>query len=475
LSLYYKGEYQKSIDAFDTVIKLSPDNNDAYLLQAKDYIYLKDYKKAVELCDYVIKIKSDLQYAHGIKGWALYWDGKLSEALTSLNEAIKLDPKYETAYIHKTGVLYYQKKYQDCIDFADTAIILFPKNVQFLWYKSDCYYDSLEYEKSAKQLEEALNIESENEEIIIAIARIYYGLQEYDKSNEYTQKALNLNKNNKSAIELQGYLQDQKLPEREKIASFVERNYLYKDKVKDFDVKTKSFKAGKDLSTAEVGKYISSIKLPDDQFTFFISGNDYDEIKKAEEENQVISKQITDDSYYLTFNSFTPKIHIQFKNIIDKIENPSEKNLIIDMRNNMGGLTYVSNEILDYLLPACVTSYTIYRDGEIRTVYSNEEQIKFKKIIILVNENTASSAELLSMGLKQYLNNVVIIGKPTVGKGVGQFVYEDKEKKYMIYLVSFYWNVREKNVSVQKITPDIKITGTLEKSYLDEVMKQIKK
>lgn len=60
-------------------------------------------------------------------------------------------------------------------------------------------------------------------------------------------------------------------------------------------------------------------------------------------------------------------------------------------------------------------------------------KVKFKHIYIFVNQNSASSSELLSLGLKKYLNNVTIIGTPTVGKGVGQITFEDKNKKYYFW------------------------------------------
>ena len=129
--------------------------------------------------------------------------------------------------------------------------------------------------------------------------------------------------------------------------------------------------------------------------------------------------------------------------------------------------------MLDFLLPECVTSYLVDRDSEIYTYKSDKNQMTFKHIYIYVNENSASSSELLTLGLKTYLNNVTVIGRPTVGKGVGQTVFESKKNKYMIFLVCTYWNIKEKNISSQKIQPDINIKGNELSNYINAMNKHI--
>ena len=113
--------------------------------------------------------------------------------------------------------------------------------------------------------------------------------------------------------------------------------------------------------------------------------------------------------------------------------------------------------MLDILLPECTSSYQIERDGYISTSQSGKSYVPFKKIGILVNEKTASSSELLALGLKTYLQNVTIIGNQTAGKGVGQIVYLDRMKKYAVFLVNHYWNVMHKNVQDKGLAIDIMV------------------
>ena len=355
--------------------------------------------------------------------------------------SIDLDPKYESAYLEKVAVLYYQKDYDNCIKFAETSQKLFPKGIHFPWYKADCYSAKFQYENAIKALEEALKINPNNDSVIASIGWDYYYLQNYMKATEYAEKALKVNSKSNSAQNLKKALEKTKLPEGQRVVNFVRDYYLYYNKVQDFEGKSKEISAKQEVTVDEIKNYISSVRVKDDLYTFVVSGALYDELMKLEDTNRILSKELDASTFYIRINSFTQSTGYEFKKVLDSISKPEEKNLVIDLRDNSGGLAVPSNDILDFLLPECVTSNVIYRDGYSRPYYSDEGQTKFKKIIILVNENSASSSELLTLGLKKYLNNVVILGRPTVGKGVGQFTYEDKAKKYMIFLVNHYWNV----------------------------------
>lgn len=113
----------------------------------------------------------------------------------------------------------------------------------------------------------------------------------------------------------------------------------------------------------------------------------------------------------------------------------------------------------------------IDRNGEIYSYYSDQSQVSFKHIYVLVNGESASSAELLTLGLDTYLQNVTVIGEPTFGKGVAQITFENIKKKYMIFLVSSYWNIKEKNISDSRIQPDIYLSSDNLQDYI-KVMKE---
>lgn len=475
IAQYRLGEYEDSNESLDKAFELDNKNVDTLVLKARNLVMLGENDKALELCGKALALNSNSDFAYNIKAYALQGEGKYQEALEAVNKSIELDPKYEDAYITKASLLYDMKNYEECIAAAGKAQELFPKNEEFPWYAADCYYKQNKYEEAIKQYEKVLKINPKNDTAYAYMGLQYYYLQNYDKALECAQSALKLNSYNRYAAQVKKMAEEAKQPEAQRVVNFFKTNYLYFDKVKDFDKKSAEFMGKQNVTAEDVKGFIGSLKLNEDVFTYVLSGQYYDEMIKEENTSQVTSRAMENNGHYIRINAFTKTVGADFKKAVDGIQNPESKTLIIDLRENGGGLAEPSNYILDLLLPQCVTSYTVDRDGYIDQNYSDENQIKFKKILILVNENSASSSELLTLGLKKYLNNVVIIGQPTVGKGVGQNVFENKEKKYMIFLVNFYWNVKEQNIAGSKITPDVILQGTTDADFFTEVERQMAK
>ena len=431
-------------------------------------------ENARNLCDKSISI-DNTPFAYDTKGLSYVYEYDYPKAIECFEQAIKLDPSFEDSYTNKIYCLYQQKKYSKCIEFANQALELFQDNQDIPWYIGDCYTALLDSDKAIEYYKKALETNPKTTSLIVTIGWEYFSLQDYDKATEYLNKAKEISPNDESVLYLESQLEKQKLPEAERIVDFVKENYLYFDKVNNFEKLAEQFKAKDKVDINDIAQFIDSVRLRDDIFTFFIHGDEYDLIKREESISQVESKELESNIHYIKIKSFTESVSWEFKEIIDRIENPEDKVLVIVLRDNTGGVTSSSTDILNYLLPECTTSYIVYRDGSMYPYYSDKSFVKFKKILVLVNEYSASSSEILALGLKKYLNNVVIIGHTTVGKGVGQLVYEDKTKKYMIYLVGFYWNVMEENIMEKRITPDVYVKGSDDSSYIKEIKRQASK
>jgi len=468
IAQYYFGD-QDCLDSFDQAIKLNPKYEDPIIWKATVYMELGENDQALELCDQALSINPNSFFALNIKGQVYDQLGRYKDAINALNQSIEINIGYEDSYISKIAVLYGAKNYNECINFANIAQVLFPENEYIPWYKAECYSMLLKYDNAIKEYQKVLKINPENDTVTAYIAWVYYFLQDYKKSEEYMNKALKINSENEDVTFLQEALTEAKLPANQRIVNFVKSNYLYADKISDFDEESKGFLAKKHVNIQDIEDYLTQIKMLDDNFSFVISGDDYNQFINLDSDTNILTKKIDDNNYYIRVITFTASVALDFKGFIDSINNPETQNLIIDLRDNGGGLAQSANDILDFLLPECVTSYTIDRDGYISSYYSDGNQVKFKKIIVLVNEYSASSSELLALGLKKYLNNVTIIGQPTLGKGVGQYTFEDKDQKYIIFLVSYYWNVKEQNITGTKITPDIIVKGSNEEDYFNEI------
>lgn len=294
----------------------------------------------------------------------------------------------------------------------------------------------------------------------------YYELEEYDLSSQYADKAEAVDSDNFSTVILRQTLEEAKKPEGERIVNFVKGNYLYFSEIENFEEKADEFLKLNEIEPEDIYNFLEAMRKEDDPFTFFISGQYYAQLLEEEMNHHIEYKSFGEGYHYIKISLFTSDVADEFRTVLEQIQNCEDQILVIDLRDNPGGLAEPTNEILDILLPKCCTSYMIDRNGEIYTYDSDDSQIRFKHIYVFVNSNSASSSELLALGLDTYLKNVTVIGEPTVGKGVAQLSFENKKKKYMIYLVSFYWNIKEKNISDSRIQPDIRISGDDLEDYI---------
>lgn len=136
--------------------------------------------------------------------------------------------------------------------------------------------------------------------------------------------------------------------------------------------------------------------------------------------NPVEGKKLENDIGYIEFNSFDEGTAEDFKNKFKELEKQGIKSLIIDLRNNGGGIVDEALEIADYIADKdSVLLYEVNKDNKEEVKKSKNNPIINMPIIILTNKNTASSSEILCGALKD-LGKAKIVGTKTYGKGVIQ-------------------------------------------------------
>lgn len=179
---------------------------------------------------------------------------------------------------------------------------------------------------------------------------------------------------------------------------------------------------GDDFSTISnkiKGEVGSSVKLDiqreDETLSF--------EIKRENiKVNPVESKLLENNIGYIEFSSFDDGTAEDFKSKYEELEKQGITSLIIDLRNNGGGIVDEALEIADYIADKdSVLLYEVDKNNNEEVEKSKNEPIINMPIVILTNENTASSSEILAGALKD-LGKAKIIGTKTYGKGVIQEV-----------------------------------------------------
>jgi len=124
---------------------------------------------------------------------------------------------------------------------------------------------------------------------------------------------------------------------------------------------------------------------------------------------------------YLRISQFDRVTYDQFVAAYEDLMNQGIEGLILDVRNNPGGLLDVVNSIADMLVPEGIITFTEDAHGRRVNAYSDARQIEIP-LIVLVNGNSASASEILS-GAVRDTGVGELLGTTTFGKGLVQNVF----------------------------------------------------
>ena len=123
---------------------------------------------------------------------------------------------------------------------------------------------------------------------------------------------------------------------------------------------------------------------------------------------------------YIEFSSFDEGTADEFKAKFEELQNQGITSLIIDLRNNGGGIVDEALQIANYILDKdSVILYEVDKNNNEEVEKTTDDPIINMPIVLLTNENTASSSEILAGALKDH-GKATIVGTKTYGKGVIQ-------------------------------------------------------
>lgn len=152
----------------------------------------------------------------------------------------------------------------------------------------------------------------------------------------------------------------------------------------------------------------------------------------------VRTKMLTDEIGYVRISSFDIHTDSEFKNKMQELNLSALKGLVVDLRSNSGGTLDSVIAIADYFMAEGTIVSIKYTDGsELKEASDNKEYVDLP-ICVLINEGTASAAELLAGGLRDN-NNATLIGKKSFGKGVvGQTFAIDSDSAVMLTVAEYF-------------------------------------
>ncbi|MBR2024411.1 MAG: S41 family peptidase [Clostridia bacterium] len=155
------------------------------------------------------------------------------------------------------------------------------------------------------------------------------------------------------------------------------------------------------------------------------------------------------------FNNAVPE---QFKNAITDLKSKGVTSLVFDVRNNPGGTLTSVVEMLDYLLPQGDLVYVTDAKGNVLKTHKSDASCLtgIDSMAVLVNENTASAAELFACALRDY-NKAILVGTKTYGKGSMQTIYMLPDGTGLRLTTNKYNPPKTPNYDGIGLTPDITV------------------
>lgn len=179
--------------------------------------------------------------------------------------------------------------------------------------------------------------------------------------------------------------------------------------------------------------------------------------RKIINNSNVDSEVLEDNIGRIKIWAFENKVYEQFKAEYEKLLTNNVSGIIIDVRNNPGGMVKETIDILDLLLPEGDVLKLVYNDGR-EKVYKckNNNQINIP-LVVLANERSASAAEILSSAIKDS-GKGVLIGDKTYGKGIVQEVEKLGERGALSITVAKYYTMSGVEIHKNGIEPNISIS-----------------
>lgn len=184
---------------------------------------------------------------------------------------------------------------------------------------------------------------------------------------------------------------------------------------------------------------------------------DFEITRKKIETNPISSKVLKEDIGYIKLPSFDADSSKKMKEKIDDLLSKGVKTLILDLRNNGGGIVDESTNIVDLFLDKGKTIMTTKDNKQKEEITKTKSKQQYEMpLIVLTNENSASASEILTAALKDN-ERATIIGTKTYGKGVIQTVLNLSDGSGLKITTAEYFTPNGAEINKKGIEPNIEV------------------
>ena len=220
---------------------------------------------------------------------------------------------------------------------------------------------------------------------------------------------------------------------------------------------------GEDVSDMELAAVTEKIKnASEDQVTLTIQregeedSQDIDVSVKEVEIPSVSYEMLDDQIGYIKISKFTEVTFEQYEAAFDDLKGQDMERLIIDLRDNPGGLMNSVCDILRKILPKGLIVYTEDKYGNRTEETCDGDSPLDMPLVVLVNGESASASEIFAGAVKDHQVGT-IVGTTTFGKGIVQTVRELDDGSAVKLTVSKYYTPNGNNIHGVGIQPDVEV------------------
>ncbi|MFR0822600.1 MAG: S41 family peptidase [Clostridia bacterium] len=174
--------------------------------------------------------------------------------------------------------------------------------------------------------------------------------------------------------------------------------------------------------------------------------------------NHIESEMLSNQIGYLQLSTFDDGTAEEFKAKYEELQKQGAKSLIIDLRNNGGGIVKEATDIADMMIEKGKTLLiTSSKNEEEEITKAQKDRSITIPVVVLVNKNSASASEILAAALKES-DNAKIVGEKTYGKGVIQTIYTLSDGSGLKLTTNEYFTPNHNVINKIGITPDIEVS-----------------
>lgn len=219
---------------------------------------------------------------------------------------------------------------------------------------------------------------------------------------------------------------------------------------------------GEDITDTELQEVVSMIKDNEDKdvvLTVQRKGEDTQEITvkvSNVELPSVFGEMLDENTGYIQITEFKGVTVEQYEKVFADLKEQGMERLVVDLRDNPGGLLNVVCDILRDILPEGLIVYTEDKNGNRSEETCDGKNPLDMPLAVLVNGNSASASEIFAGAVKDY-GLGTIVGTTTYGKGVVQSIRQLSDGSAVKLTIANYYTPKGNSINKTGIRPDVEV------------------